>query len=240
MKVWRSAVTPDVEASTPSARSTLCILASRLAAAFADFSSADSPCKHRVADAWRSTLPAACAAGHESAAANAATNLSPSAAAGSSLPKDSPVSHAGKRLALGTASCFTLTHIEQHPTCRVSMTAVAAASRMTAVAAAAAASSGAESRAGSECPSGSSSASCPSSRISSSSRFSCSSFFSYCFARSLLQREEMMLKNLQLPPAAPASSRCFARSRLQQMKQGGNCFGYACNGMRCCMEAWWQ
>lgn len=45
MKVWRSAVTPEVEASTPSARSTLCILASRLAAAFADFSSADSPCE---------------------------------------------------------------------------------------------------------------------------------------------------------------------------------------------------
>ena len=53
MKVWRSAVTPDVEASTPSARRTLCILVSRLAAAFADFSSADSPCRDDAGHIWR-------------------------------------------------------------------------------------------------------------------------------------------------------------------------------------------
>ena len=68
MKVWRSAVTPEVEASTPSARSTLCIFASRLAAAFADFSSADSPCSNQAANArctplfQRSTVRAACSA----------------------------------------------------------------------------------------------------------------------------------------------------------------------------------
>jgi hypothetical protein len=101
------------------------------------------------------------------------------------------------------------------------MTAVAAASRMTAVAAAAAASSGAESRAGSECPSGSSSASCPSSRISSSSRFSCSSFFSYCFARSLLlQKQEQtqvcgqVLAELVLLPRTASQGRwCDKRKK---------------------------
>ena len=44
MNAWRSADTPEEEASTPSARSTFCILSSLLAAALADFSTALSPC----------------------------------------------------------------------------------------------------------------------------------------------------------------------------------------------------
>lgn len=43
-KAWRSAATPELLARTPSARSTLCMRASRLAALFAAFSSWLSPC----------------------------------------------------------------------------------------------------------------------------------------------------------------------------------------------------